>query len=131
MKIKTIADVHPEKIYVTAEQYKYIKHAKHNKPFIIKNFEVAQQLMILGLVKKEEVRKRVILDNGKKDFYDEETGKYLLAPDGVIYLDYRRQQSKDNFGKEFRAWATLIIAVLAFILSIFSLYLQYLDYIAG
>lgn len=129
--IKTIADVHPENIYTTSMQYKYIKHAKHNKPFVIKDFEIAQQLMILGLVKKEVTRVRITLENGKKNSYDEETGKYLLTPDGEIYLDYKKQKSKDDFGKEFRAWATLIIALVALGLSILSLYIQYLDYIAG
>ena len=111
--IKTIADVHPENIYTTSVQYKYIKRAKHNKPFVIKDFEIAQQLMILGLVKKEVTRVRITLENGKKNSYDEETGKYLLTPDGEIYLDYKKQKSKDDFGKEFRAWATLIIALVA------------------
>lgn len=129
--IKTIADVHPENIYTTSVQYKYIKRAKHNKPFVIKDFEIAQQLMILGLVKKEVTRVRITLENGKKNSYDEETGRYLLTPDGEIYLDYKKQKSKDDFGKEFRAWATLIIALVALGLSILSLYIQYLDYITG
>lgn len=131
MNIRTIKDVHPEDIYVMPRQYKAIKHAKSGKPFEIKDNQIAQQLIVLDLVKKEEVRKREILGNGEKTFFDEETGKYLLTPDGEIYLDYKKQKSKDNFGKEFRAWATLIIALAALGLSILSLYIQYLDYIAG
>lgn len=130
MNIRTIKDVHPEDIYVMPHQYKAIRHAKSGKPFEIKDNQIAQQLVVLDLVKKEEVRKREILDNGEKTFYDEETGKYLLTPDGEIYLDYKKQKFKDNFGKEFRAWTTLIIALAALGLSILSLYIQYLDYIA-
>lgn len=126
MNIRTIKDVHPEDIYVMPRQYKVIKHAKQGKPFEIKDEQIAQQLILLDLVKKEEVRRREILDNGEKTFYDEETGKYLLTPDGEIYLDYKKHQNINNFGKEFRAWATLAIAVLAFGLSVYSLYLQYL-----
>lgn len=54
MNIRTIKDVHPEDIYVMPRQYKVIKHAKQGKPFEIKDEQIAQQLILLDLVKKEE-----------------------------------------------------------------------------
>lgn len=127
--IKTIADVHPEKLYVMPVQYKYIKYAKANKAFVIKNEEIAQQLIVLNLIKKETKRNRFYTDTVEKDFRDIESGKYLLTPDGAIYLDYKKHSNKANRHNEFRAWITLIVAVLALCLSVLSIYIQYLDYV--
>ena len=61
MNIRTIKDVHPEDIYVMPHQYKAIRHAKSGKSFEIKDNQIAQQLIVLDLVKKEEVRAWAIL----------------------------------------------------------------------
>lgn len=125
--IRTLSDIHPDQIYVTSKQYKVIKGKKSNKPFKIKNVEIAQQLIILSLVKKEEKRKHREYKTNDEEWEPlfEETGKYLLTPEGEYYIDYRMKQQKSHFWNEFRAWITLIIAIAGFALSVYSIYLSH------
>lgn len=124
--IKTIADIHPEQIYVTSKQYNAIKYNKHNKPFKIKDESIAQQLILLSLIKKEEIR----IHREHEDDEDgwnpiiEQTGKYLLTPEGEYYLDYRRNNDRNHLLNEIRAWVTLAIAILGLVLSVYSIYLN-------
>lgn len=52
----------------------------------------------------------------------------VILHDSVLnYFDNKKQfirKSKREFWNEFRAWITLILAILGFVLSILSLYLQ-------
>ncbi len=124
--IKTIADIHPEQLYVTSKQYKAIKNKKYNRPFKIKNEAIAQQLILISLIKKEEIR----IHREHEDDEDgwcpiiEQTGKYLLTPEGEYYLDYRKNKDKTHLLNEIRAWVTLVIAMAGLVLSVYSIYLN-------
>lgn len=124
--IKTIADIHPEEMHLTSAQYKAIKNAKPDKPFEIKDEKIAGQLIMLDLIKREEIR---IHKDHKDDDYDitpitEETGKYLLRIEGEYYIDYVKSKNKGKLYNEIKAWLTLIFVILTFILSLYSLYLD-------
>lgn len=111
--MKTIADIHPENMHLTSAQYKAIKKAKPDIPFEIKDEKIAGQLIILDLIKREEIR---IHKDRKDDDYDiepitEETGKYLLKIEGVYYLDYIKSKNKGKFYNELKAWLTLVLVV--------------------
>ena len=112
--MKTIADIHPENMHLTSAQYKAIKKAKPDIPFEIKDEKIAGQLIILDLIKREEIR---IHKDRKDDDYDiepitEETGKYLLKIEGVYYLDYIKSKNKGKFYNELKAWLTLVFVIL-------------------
>ncbi len=124
--IKTISDIHPEEYYVTVKQYKAIKNKKSDVPFEIKDKLVAQQLLMISLVKKEE--KRIHREHSKDDDdwspIIKETGKYILTTEGEYYLDYRKSKDKTHRMNEIRAWITLVIAIAGLGLSIYSIYLS-------
>lgn len=124
--IKTLSDIHPEDYYVTSKQYKAIKNKKSNVPFKIKDESVAQQLLMISLVTKEE--KRIHRDHNEDDDdwspIIEETGKYILTTEGEYYLDYRKSKDKTHRMNEIRAWITLAIAIAGLGLSIYSIYLS-------
>ena len=124
--IKTISDIHPEEYYVTAKQYKAIKNKKSKVPFEIKDESVAQQLLMISLVKKEERRIHREHNEEDDDWYPviEETGKYILTTEGEYYLDYRKSKDKTHHMNEIRAWITLVIAIAGLGLSIYSIYLS-------
>lgn len=124
--IKTIADIHPEEYYVTSEQYKAIKNRKSKIPFEIKDESVAQQLLMISFVKKEERRIHREHDEDDDDWSPiiEETGKYILTTEGKYYLDYRKSKDKTRLLNEIRAWITLAIAIAGLGLSIYSIYLS-------
>lgn len=126
--VKTIADIHPEKLYVTSEQYKTFKNKRPRLPFEIKNESIAQQLIIIGLIKKEEKKIHIEHKNDSEDWGTifEETGKYILTPEGEYYLDYRKNKDKTHRLNEIRAWITLIIAIAGFCLSVYSIYLNHI-----
>ena len=50
---------------------------------------------------------------------------FRITYEGKSVLEENLKAGRQNKFNEFRAWMTLGIAILAFILSIFSLYLQY------
>ena len=124
--IRTLKEIHPEKIYVTSEQYKAIKSQKHKKPFHIEDEDIANALLISSLIKKEEV---MVNENAIDEDGDlplpiyKSTGRYLLTPDGEYYIDYRKNKNRNNFKNEFRAWVTLVIAIAGLALSVYSIYL--------
>lgn len=124
--IKTISDIHPEEYYVTSKQYKAIKNKKSKVPFEIKDGSVAQQLLMISLVKKEERRIHREHNEEDDDWYPiiENTGKYILTIEGEYYLDYRKSKDKTHYMNEIRAWITLAIAVAGLGLSIYSIYLS-------
>lgn len=123
--IKTIADIHPEEYYVTSEQYKAIKNKKRNVPFEIKDESIAQQLLMISLIKKEERRIHKEHNEDDDDWSPiiEKTGKYILTTEGEYYLDYRKSSDKTHRMNEIRAWITLAIAIAGFGLSVYSIYL--------
>ena len=124
--IKTISDIHPEEYYVTSEQYKAIKNKKINVPFEIKDESIAQQLLMISLVKKEERRIHREHNEDEDDWSPiiGETGKYILTTEGEYYLDYRKSKDKTHRMNEIRAWITLAIAIAGLGLSIYSIYLN-------
>lgn len=124
--IKTISDIHPEEYYVTSEQYKTIKNKKINVPFEIKDESIAQQLLMISFVKKEERRIHREHNEDDDDWSPiiEETGKYILTTEGEYYLDYRKSKDKTHRMNEIRAWITLAIAIAGLGLSIYSIYLN-------
>lgn len=124
--IKTIVDIHPEEYYVTSEQYKAIKNKKINVSFEIKDESIAQQLLMISFVKKEERRIHREHNEDDDDWSPiiEETGKYILTTEGEYYLDYRKSKDKTYRMNEIRAWITLAIAIAGLGLSIYSIYLN-------
>ena len=124
--IKTISDIHPEEYYVTSKQYKAIKNKKINVPFEIKDESIAQQLLMISFVKKEERRIHREHNEDDDDWSPiiEETGKYILTTEGEYYLDYRKSKDKTHRMNEIRAWITLAIAIAGLGLSIYSIYLN-------
>lgn len=124
--IKTISDIHPEEYYVTSKQYKAIKNKKSKVPFEIKDESVAQQLLMISLVKKEERRIHREHNENDNDWSPtiKETGKYILTTEGEYYLDYRKSKDKTHHMNEIRAWITLAIAIAGLGLSIYSIYLN-------
>ena len=124
--IKTISDIHPEEYYVTSKQYKAIKNKKSKVPFEIKDESVAQQLIMISLVKKEERRIHREHNENDNDWSPtiKETGKYILTTEGEYYLDYRKSKDKTHHMNEIRAWITLAIAIAGLGLSIYSIYLN-------
>lgn len=126
--IKTISDIHPEEYYVTSKQYKAIKNKKSKVPFEIKDESVAQQLIMISLVKKEERRIHREHNENDNDWSPtiKETGKYILTTEGEYYLDYRKSKDKTHHMNEIRAWITLAIAIAGLGLSIYSIYLNQL-----
>ncbi len=124
--IKTVSDIHPEEYYVTAKQYKAIKNKKSKVPFEIKDESVAQQLLMISFVKKEERRIHREHNEDDDDWSPivEETGKYILTTEGEYYLDYRKSKDKTHCMNEIRAWITLVIAIAGLGLSIYSIYLS-------
>ena len=62
------------------EQYKAVKNAKMNKPFKIKNKEVAKILQVIGVVKPEEIKvsKAIITEDDFIPAAYKPTGMYLL-----------------------------------------------------
>ena len=129
--MKTIADIDPRNIFTTKQQFKFIKRAKSNIPFTINDDKIAQHLIILNLIKKEEIR----IPRSERDINDFDdyglcpptkiTGKYILTPEGEHHIDYKKSQSQKSFWTETRSWITLIIAVFALLLSVYSIYLDY------
>lgn len=124
--IKTIVDIHPEEYYVTSKQYKAIKNKKINVSFEIKDESIAQQLLMISFVKKEERRIHREHNEDDDDWSPiiEETGKYILTTEGEYYLDYRKSKDKTHRMNEIRAWITLAIAIAGLGLSIYSIYLN-------
>ena len=124
--IKTISDIHPEEYYVTSKQYKAIKNKKINVSFEIKDESIAQQLLMISFVKKEERRIHREHNEDDDDWSPiiEETGKYILTTEGEYYLDYRKSKDKTHHMNEIRAWITLAIAIAGLGLSIYSIYLN-------
>lgn len=124
--INAITDIQPEEFYVTSEQYKAIKNKKSNVPFEIKDKAVAQQLLMISLVKKEErrIHREHYEDDDDWSPIIEETGKYILSTEGEYYLDYRKSKDKTHRLNEIRAWITLAIAIAGLGLSIYSIYLS-------
>mgnify|MGYP001120821710 FL=1 len=124
--IKTISDIHPEEYYVTSKQYKAIKNKKINVSFEIKDESIAQQLLMISFVKKEERRIHREHNEDDDDWSPiiEETGKYILTTEGEYYLDYRKSKDKTHRMNEIRAWITLAIAIAGLGLSIYSIYLN-------
>ena len=124
--IKTISDIHPEECYVTSEQYKAIKNKKISVPFEIKDESIAQQLLMISLVKREEPRIHREHNEDDDDWSPiiEETGKYILTTEGEYYLNYRKSKDKTHHMNEIRAWITLTIAIAGLGLSVYSIYLN-------
>lgn len=127
--IETPDKIHPEDMYLTPEQYKAIKHAKMNKPFNIKNKDVANILQVIGVVKPEEIKTRraIITDDNFEPAIYEPTGKYLLQLRGDYYIKDRKAKETKERKDNFRKWVTLIISVIALFLSALSLVLDYMQ----
>ena len=84
MYIKTIKDIHPEQIYTTNIQYKSIKKARPNVPFEIKDKSIANELIMIELIKKHIITQHIEVDQENEDdlFY------------GSIVAQLSRQKSK-------------------------------------
>ena len=129
--IKTPDQIHPEKIYLPPEQYKAIKNAKMDKPFNIKNKQVADILHTIGFVKLHQVKVRNAVKDEDGNFLEpaeyENTGKYLLQLDGDYYIKYRKEEASKERKENFHKWAALIAAGFALLISILSLILDYIQ----
>lgn len=127
--IETPDQIHPEDMYLPPEQYKVIKHAKMNKPFKIKNKEVANILQVIGFVKPQEVKvsRAIITDDEFEPARYEPTGMYLLQLRGDYYIKHKKSQDAKERKENFHKWATLIIALLALFMSALSLILDYIQ----
>lgn len=79
-----------------------IKHKKGNKPFVITNTDIANQLIMLGLLKYQEIRirgEKADKDNLFGNF--EFTGKYIFTYEGSSYIQWKRKRIFLNFGLNF------------------------------
>ena len=132
--IETPDDIHPENMYLTPEQYKAIKHAKMDKPFNIKNKQVANILRTSGIVKAHEVKSKDAIKDEDGNFIElseyEETGKYLLQLRGDYYIKYRKEQAKKERKENFHKWAALIISLFALGIAGLSLILDCIQMIS-
>lgn len=130
--IETPDQIHPEDMYLTPEQYKAIKNAKMNKPFKIKNKEVAKILQVSGVIKPEEIKvsKAIITEDGFEPAEYKLTGLYLLQLRGDYYIKYRKSQETKERKEWFHKWVTLIIALLALFMSTLSLALDYIQMVS-
>ncbi len=127
--IETPDQIHPEDMYLTPEQYKAIKNAKMNKPFKIKNKEVANILQVIGVVKPHEIKvnNAIITEDGLEPAEYKPTGLYLLQLRGDYYIKDRKSKETKERKEGFHKWATLIIAILALFMSALSLILDYIQ----
>lgn len=125
MDIKTLADIDVNKINLNNEQkktfFKSIKHKEDNQPFEISDTKMAEQLIILNVIKRDTIRIKSTDPEECYSSYQEPTGKYLITPEGILYRDKISNEKKSRFWTEFRAWVTLIIAISGLVLSIVSL----------
>lgn len=130
--IETPDQIHPEEMYLTPVQYKAIKNAKMNKPFKIKNKEVANILQVIGVIKPQEVKvsNAIITEDEFELARYEPTGMYLLQLRGDYYIKYRKSEAAKERKEGFHKWATLIIALLALFMSGLSLLLDYIQMIS-
>lgn len=127
--IETPDQIHPEEMYLTPEQYKAIKNAQMNKPFKIKDKNIANILHVIGVIKPHEVKVKNAIHT-KDDFIPAEykpTGMYLLQLRGDYYIKYRKSEETKERKERFHKWATLIIAILALFMSALSLVLDYIQ----
>jgi len=126
--IQTPDQIRPNEIYLPPEQYKAIKCAKMDKPFNIKNKQVADILRTIGFVKLHEVKVRNAVKDEDGKFIapaeHEPTGKYLLQLKGDYYIKYRKEEKAKEQKENFHKWAVLIVAGFALLISILSLILD-------
>lgn len=129
--IKTPDQIHPEKMYLTPEQYKAIKRAKMDVPFKIKDKNIANILHVSGIIKphKIKVKNAIITEDEFVEAEYENTGKYLLQLDGDYYIKYRKEEASKERKENFHKWAALIVAGFALLISILSLILDYIQMI--
>ncbi len=127
--IETPDQIRPEEMYLTPDQYKAIKNAQMNKPFKIKNKEVANILQTIGVVKPQEIKvtKAIITEDTFEPAEYKPTGMYLLQLRGDYYIKYRKSIEAKESKESFHKWATLIIAILALFMSGLSLVLDYIQ----
>lgn len=127
--IETPDQIHPEDMYLTPEQYRAIKHAKMNKPFKIRNKDIANILQVIGVVKPQEVKvsKAIITEDEFEPAKYEPTGLYLLQLCGDYYIKYKKSENAKARKESFHKWATLIIALIALFMSALSLLLDYIQ----
>ena len=127
--IETPDKIHPEEMYLTPEQYKAIKNAQMNKPFKIKNKEVANILQVIGVVKPHEIKvsNAIITEDTFEPAEYKPTGLYLLQLRGDYYIKYRKSKESKERKDGFRKWATLVIALIALFMSALSLVLDYIQ----
>lgn len=124
--IKSISDYDPNQTKLLPEQWEAIKDQQPKVPFDIKDETIAKRLEFIDIIDAEKVdipREEREDDNPFAD-HTRKTGKYVLSPEGEIYVAYRNEIEKTNRVKEFRDWSTLIIASLGLIVAIIGLFLR-------
>ena len=129
--IKTPDQIHPEKIYLPPEQHKAIKHAKMDKPFNIKNKQVADILHTIGFVKLHQVKVRSAIKDEDGNFIEpaeyEHTGKYLITLDAYYYIQHQKEKRAKERKEGFHKWTALIISLFALGIALLSLILDWIQ----
>ena len=124
--IKLISDYDLNQTKLLPKQWKAIKDQQPGVPFEISDDKVAIRLKFINIIKPErvDIPKEEREDDSPFTERTRETGRYILSPEGEIYVAYRNEIEKTNRVKEFRDWSTLIIASLGLIVAIIGLFLR-------
>ena len=124
--MKLISDYDPNQTKLLPEQWEVIKDQQPGIPFEIFDDKIAGRLKFIDIIKSERVD--IPKEEGEDDspFAERtrETGRYILSPEGEIYVAHRNEIEKTNRVKEFRDWSTLIIASLGLTVAIIGLFLR-------
>ena len=124
--MKLISDYDPNQTKLLPEQWEAIKDQQPGIPFEISDDKIAGRLKFIDIIKSErvDIPKEEREDDSPFAERTRETGRYILSPEGEIYVAYRNEIEKTNCVKEFRDWSTLIIASLGLIVAIIGLLLR-------